>query len=282
MARLLLLFMFLCCAGLLAIWIFSVPSNDRDWQDEVRRLVTVLPAQGDAVTLRDIRNWSYAPDGSTTQEVWIDRVLRISDLKQAWFVVEPFWGNPAIAHTMFAFEFADGTAYVVSIEARKEVGERYRPLRATLLPTYEYMLVWATERDMYANSEFVTENSLYLYRLAIPLGQQQALLRAMTGKTAELAEHPRWYNTVFANCTNVLARVVNDLQPGTVPFDISWVLPGYSDSFLHRLGYFGPDQDFEALERAAYLSPFIRPAYAETDPARFSQLLRQLQAEARG
>jgi hypothetical protein len=50
--------------------------------------------------------------------------------------------------------------------------------------------------------------------------------------TNALAAHPRLYNTFSANCTNMLAKVVNQTKAGSVPFDLSWYLPGYSDLFL--------------------------------------------------
>lgn len=265
-------------AALAATWFVLPPSHDRDWQPLYSRIAEV-DRTGPVPMVRNIRNWAYAPDGTPTRQAWIDREIDPARLARTWFVVEPFGEHPdLIAHTMFSFEFDDGSAYVVSVEARREVGEGYQALRAALVPTYEYMIVWATERDMYANSEFYTDDRLYLYELAIPPAHQRAVLNAMLDDTAELAAHPAWYNTLFANCSNVLARAVNDIQPGAIPLDTSWVLTGHAARFLNELGYIGPGQDFATLQRSAFLSPAIPPAYAETDPILFAQELRRLLA----
>ncbi|MEX5728120.1 hypothetical protein Ga0609869_001473 [Rhodovulum iodosum] len=257
------------------VWLLSQPRNDRDWRADYARQPQV--ARGaDAPVLRNIRNWSYAPDGTPTATPWIERALDPGALRQAWFVVEPFGPSPAIAHTMFAFEFEDGAVFVASIEARREVGESYSAVKAALLPIYEYIVVWTTERDMYANSEFVTGDQLFLYRLDIPLAHQRAILGAMIDRTEALQTQPRWYNTLFANCSNLLARVVNGLQAGAVPLHYSWILTGYADSYLHRLGYIGLGEGFATTERRAHISPLIPRAYGQTDPAAFSARLRAL------
>lgn len=255
------------------IWGLSEPRNDRDWRADYARQPQVLRGEA-APVLRNIRNWSYAPDGTPTDTPWIERSLDPEALTQAWFLVEPFWGSPAIAHTMFAFEFEDGEVFVASMEARREVGEGYSAVKAAILPIYEYLIVWTTERDMYANSEFVSGDHLYLYRLDIPLAHQRAILNAMIDKTEALQERPQWYNTLFANCSNMLARVANGLQPGAVPLHYSWVLTGFADSYLHRLGYIGLGADFAAAEARAHISPLIPEVYRETDPVAFSARLR--------
>lgn len=192
--------------------------------------------------------------------------------------MEPFSDNAAIAHTMLSFEFADGAAYVTSVEARREVGEAYQALRAALLPTHEYLWVWASERDMYANSTWYTGDDLYLYPLALTPAEARAILREVLADTASVAAQPRWYHTLAANCTNVLARTVNRTRADAVPLNIAWLLPGYADSFLHELGYIAPGRPFETAERAAHITPLIPAAYTEEDLAAFSRRLRALMA----
>lgn len=259
-----------------AVWTLSAPSHDRDWMPIHGRVATVAPA-GSAVRLGNVRNWSYAPDGTPTGTDWIDVEIDENALVRVWFVMEPFSDNPAIAHTMLSFEFADGAAHVASVEARREVGERYSAIRGALWPSFEYLWVWATERDAYANSTWFTDDRLYLYALDLPPEDARAVLRRVLADTARLAEEPRWYNTLLSNCTNVLARAVNaGGGPRTLAWDISWVLPGYADSFLVDRGYIAAPDGFAAAEAAALITPLIPAAYAETDPAAFARRLRAL------
>lgn len=266
----------LLAAGLWINWALSTPSHDRPWQPLYSRLpqVEIMP---DRYVFRDIRNWSYAENGAGTPN-WIDATLVPSELTNVWFIVEPFGENEAVAHTMLAFEFADGAAYVASVEARREIDESYGGLKAGILPMHEYMFVWTTERDMYANSTYMARDDLHLYRLELPEGGEQAVLQAMVQETAELMAEPRWYNTFFSNCTNVLARAMNRHVEGAVPWDLSWHLPGYSVDFLVDQGFVDDRGDLEVLKATSLITPFVPTAYAEVEPKEFSKALRQVMA----
>ncbi|SIO23484.1 protein of unknown function [Rhodovulum sp. ES.010] len=272
------LFTLLLGAGavLTAAWGLAAPSHDRAWPPVYERVATVAHTPH-GVRLGNVRNWSYAPDGTPAARDWITARLDEDDLVRVWFLMEPFSDNPAIAHTMLAFEFAGGAAYVASVEARRETGESYSALRGALWPAYEYLWVWSTERDAYANSTWYTEDQLYLYPLDLPPEDARAVLRRVLADTARVEDKPRWYNTLLANCTNVLARAVNaGGGPRGLPWDISWVLPGYADSFLAREGYIAAPEGFAAAERAAHITPLIPAAYEQSDPAAFSRRLRAL------
>ena len=261
-------------AGLWVNWQLHTPSHDRDWRADHSHLPEVAQQDG-LYTLSNIRDWDYAEDGTPTREAWITRDIDPDSLAQAYFLVEPFGSVEAIAHTMLTFAFEDGSAYVASIEARREVGEVYSAPKAAVLPIFEYMFVWTTERDMYGNSEFMADDRLYLYPLTIPLEHQKAVLRAMLDETAEVQAEPRWYNTLFSNCTNVLARTVNRIDPKAVPLDKAWVLPGFSDTFLYEQGFIPTDRPFAEVEEGALISPLIRELYGIADPVAFSRALRE-------
>lgn len=273
MKRYLALAPLVLAGGLTLNWQLSSPSHDRDWRADYSRLPEVTEA-GDAYRLANIRNWDYAPDGSVTRQEWITARIDPDSLTGTGFLVEPFGGHDAIAHTMLSFSFADGTSYVASIEARREVGEDYSAVKAAVLPIFEYLLVWTTERDMFLNSEFMAGDQLYLYPLDIPLDQQKAVLRAMLAETARIQAQPRWYNTLFSNCTNVLARTVNRIAPGAVPLDKAWVLTGYADEFLYAQGVFGKALPFEEMQARAHVSPRIRELAGIADAAAFSRAIR--------
>src|SRR5262249_30192482 len=91
--------------------------------------------------------------------------------------------------------------------------------------------------------------------LAITAAQAQALFRGLLAKTNDLAAHPRFYNTLSANCTNMLAKLVNQISPGRIPLDRSWYLPGYSDLFLMRIGLIPTRGSVEATQAASDLTP---------------------------
>ncbi|SMX46647.1 lipoprotein N-acyltransferase Lnb domain-containing protein [Maliponia aquimaris] len=259
--------------GLLLNWQLSQPSHTRAWRADHSRLPEVTEAGG-IYRVANIRNWDYATDGSVTRQEWIAAEIDPDRLVGTGFLVEPFGGHDAIAHTMLSFSFSDGASYIASIEARREVGEEYSAVKAAVLPIFEYLFVWTTERDMYLNSEFMSGDQLYLYPLDIPLDQQRAVLKAMLAETAEIQAQPRWYNTLFSNCTNVLARTVNKFAPDAVPFDKAWVLTGYAAEFLYEQGFFGTALTFHEARARAHISPLIREFHGIADPVAFSQAIR--------
>ncbi len=273
MKRVLLLLPALAVAALALNWALARPSHDRAWRAEYARLPEV-ERLSDRVRLRNVRNWDYAPDGTPRARDWIDVEIDPAKLTGTYFLMEPFGSVDAIAHTMLAFAFEDGSAYVASIEARREEDESYDAVKAAVLPVFEYMFVWTTERDMYGNSEFVAGDALYMYELNLPPDQQRAVLDAMLAGTADLAARPRFYNTLFSNCTNVLARTINDVNKGAVPFHMAWYLPGYADEFLFERGFLKRAGGFARTRDAAHISPLVRAAYGESDPVAFSRALR--------
>lgn len=269
------LFALVVLAAALGLWMFwqtKSPSHDRDWQALYERLPSVSQAGG-AYRLRDVRNWRYAPDG-TPEAAWVDVTLDPDDLVTVSLVVEPFGNIRAVAHTMLAFEFGDGSAYVASVEARREVGEDYGGLKAGIVPMHEYMFVWATERDMYANSTYFTGDDLYFFPLSIPDESMKSVLIAMLEETAALEAKPRWYNTFLSNCTNVLARAINRKTPGAVPWNKAWYLPGYAAEFLFDQGLITSEGSFAELRERSYITPLVPGVYVNKTPAAFSRALR--------
>ena len=54
----------------------------------------------------------------------------------------------------------------------------------------------------------------------------------MARATAEIADNPRFYNTMTGNCTNLLAEAINRAKPGRLPYDLAWNLPALSVGYL--------------------------------------------------
>ncbi len=256
------------------IWAFAEPSHDREWRADYAVLPDAVE-EGAVWRLSGLRDWRYDTNGEVLSEAWTTRVIDPGTLRRVWFLVEPFSGHEAIAHTMLSFEFNDGTGLIASVEARREEGEAYRAVQGGLVPTYEYLVVWATEADMARNTVFAAGDDLYMYPMDLSPEAARAALEAMLGLTAEIAEAPRWYNTFFANCTNVLARTMNRIEPGAVPFDLSWFLPGYAAPFLFEEGYIDGAERFDGAKSNALVSDRVRALPLELDEAGFSAALRQ-------
>lgn len=240
-------------------WFLATPSHNREWREDYAKLPNVTWASDSMATVENVRDWVFTSPTYPEDKTYISKKIRIEDLEQAYFMVEPFSEWSFVGHTFFLFKFKDGSTVVASIEARREKGEEYSIIKG-LLPYFEYMYVWTTERDMFTNTTFFANDNLYQYPLTISLESQKHLLKRLLERTEKLSEEPRFYNLLTANCTNLLAREANAIRPGSVPFHYSWILAGYADTYLHSLGFIPNDELFEVIEAKALITPFIQDA----------------------
>ncbi len=210
------------------------PSNARNWRLEQTRLPEIQE-RGDSVWIGNVRAFRWRAD-STFAAGWEDRVYDLRRLKRVYFVLSPFaraWRGPA--HTFLTFEFDDGQYLAVSVEARKEVGEDYSPLRG-LARHYELMYVLADERDLIGLRAVSWREPVYLYPARATPAQARVLLSVLLLRAHELETRPRFYNTLTSNCTTNLVDAVNTIAPHRIRASWQLVFPGYSDALALRLG----------------------------------------------
>ena len=225
------------------------PRLDRTWDEEVQYTATAVFNEDGTATVNNVRDFTYG-DSTVISTDWVSRVtIHPDDIVKVWFVLEPFSKWEAVGHTFLTFELTDGSAFSFSVEARREKGETYSALRG-LFNEYELAYSWGTERDFVTRRLLYLKNSVRMYPLTINESQARGLFIGLLKKTNEIAKKPRFYNTLTANCTNILAQIVNDIQPKTIPLDISWYLPGYSDRFLMRIGLIQTDKTIENAREA--------------------------------
>ncbi|HUP46310.1 MAG TPA: DUF4105 domain-containing protein, partial [Thermoanaerobaculia bacterium] len=129
---------------LLSVRFLRKPSNERQWHPAQAVLARVA-VRGDLVEIRNVRDFGYRTE-SDFDARYFDRTYDLRELDSLWYAVSRFGGIPGLAHAFLTFGFGD--EYVaISVEARKEAGEVYSPLRG-LLRQYELMYVVGTERDI--------------------------------------------------------------------------------------------------------------------------------------
>lgn len=259
----------------LALVLAREPRNDRPWAEEVAKTATATLAGDGSAVLRNVRDFTYG-DRTIISRAWRAEVpLDTNKIVRAWFVLEPFSAWKAVGHTYLTFEFGDGSAYSFSVEARKQKDQSYSAFLG-LFNAYELAYSWGTERDFLTRRVLYLDHPVYIYPMKITPKEAQAIFKTLLVKTNDLAAHPRFYNTLTANCTNVLAEIVNGIKPGAIPRDVSWYLPGHSDRFLARIGYLVVPGDFKAA-REKYLVSAHRSEmlFHARDPA-FTAYVRSL------
>lgn len=256
----------LVAAVVVGLWWSSIkPMADRDWAEDVARGVTGK-VEEDIVTLRNIRDFTWStPD--TFAPAWRDETLRLSNLKTVDLVTS-VWANPAIAHTLISFGFADGRHIVFSAEIRREKGEVFSEIGG-FFKEFELVLIAATEADIIRLRSDVRGERVSVFPLQLTADQREALFRSYINLGNQLSEKPRFYQTVTSNCTTIiwrLARTVDD----RLPLDWRVLLSGYLPGYLHDLGLL--EGSLKQALHNARIAP--QPDVARED---FSRLVRGLQ-----
>ncbi len=250
---------FLLC-GFVVFVTLKKPSNDKNWDDASKTLPEITK-KDNLIHIHNIRNFSYSGKDHISSIAYFDEDFDAGKIKNVYFLVNPFSENSLFAHTFFSFVFTDGKSVSVSVEARKEKGEEYSSIKG-LLRHYELMILWGSEKDFFSRRSVYFGEDLYRYRLDISTTTAQSLLTHLADETILLSQTPRFYNTVFENCTNVLADVANKVHPGSIPWNIARVFTGKADEFLYKKGLLfigtGSYKDFEEWREDHNISPSVR------------------------
>lgn len=247
----------------------SRPSNDRDWSPD-QAVLAYAQFRGNQVSVRNIRNCAYRTADDYTVKHY-DKEFELDKLESVDFIVVPFSELPGVAHTMLSFGFGGDDYLAVSVEIRKEKGETYGPMKG-FLRQYEIIYVVGDERDLIGVRANHHLSNVYVYRArATPLQVRQLFFSVMR-RVNRLYNQPEFYHTLTNNCTTNIARHINELVPGRVPYDYRVLLPGYSDKLAYDLGLLKTDTSFEQTKLRARVNYL---AYAFRDSAEFSAKIRR-------
>ncbi len=255
-------------AVLLAWWSTIEARNDRVWQ----RDVSMLPSaeiDGDVVTLRNIRNFSYRSEADYTPR-WDEMTVDLRQL-DTLDLIAVYWMGDAIAHTILSFGFA-GQQIAISIETRKEQGETYSTL-AGLFRQYELYYVVGDERDLIGlrTSHRSPPEDVYLYRVDVSRDNIRRLFLEYLAKINALHERPEFYNTATTNCTTNIVMHVRTFQEN-VPLSWKMLLSGYFPDLLYERGRLDQSLPYDALRQQSLINERARAADGADD---FSYRIRE-------
>ncbi|WP_449283944.1 Lnb N-terminal periplasmic domain-containing protein [Luteimonas yanweni] len=258
-------------AGLLAWWASLAPSRDRDWADDVARLLEA-EVHGNTVVLHNVRNFEWRTEEDYTPH-WETRRYDLAGLASADLVMS-YWMGPHIAHTLVSFGFEDGSRVVFSLEIRKERHESFSALGG-FFRRFEQVLVAADERDIVRTRSNARGEDVYLYRLDVPREALRSMFLGYVAKADELQRRPAFYNSLTSNCTTIIFEIARHIAPG-LPMDYRLLLSGHFARYVHDQGALVPGHDFAELEARGYINPrALRVPADAPDAQAFSRAIRQ-------
>lgn len=249
-------------------WSMIEPSNDRDWQPEV----AVLPYatfDGDLITVHNIRNFDYKTETDFTVDYY-DSTYDLTKLDSV-DLVAVYWMGPMIAHIFLSFGFGD-EHLAISIEARKEATEEYSSMKG-FFKQYELIYIVGDERDLIrvrTNYRKDPPEEVYLYPLPRSIENGRRLFIEYMKSINDLREHPKFYDTLIANCTNVI-WLHSRVNPGHLPFSWKILLTGYLPEYIYEQGRLHTHLPFPELQRRSLINANAMQA---DQASNFSQRIR--------
>ena len=256
-------------------WSMIEPSNDREWQPEVA-LLPYATFDGDLVTVHNIRNFDYRTETDFTPS-YDDRTYDLTKLDSV-DLIAAYWMGPMIAHIFLSFGFGEDHL-AISIEARKEATEGYSSLKG-FFKQYELIYIVGDERDLVrvrTNYRKDPPEDVYLYRLTGPIENGKRVLLDYLKTINRLREKPEFYNTLTANCTNVIWMHTR-LNPGHLPFSWKILLSGYTPEYIYEHEKMNTEVPFEELQRRSHINE--RAVQADQAPDFSSRIRAHLPSAA--
>jgi hypothetical protein len=257
----------LAFGGLLMWWLGLAPTNDRLWADDVAQM-TSGTVDGNRVTLHNVRNFAWRSDSDYTPR-WETRSYDLDRLKSVDMILS-YWGSPVIAHLLVSFGFDGGDHVAFSVEIRREKHKEFSEIGG-FFKEFELSVIAADERDVVQVRTNVRDERDYLYRIRLPMLEMRSLFLAYIDEANRLVQHPRFYNTVTANCTTLVYHMLKRIV-GHLPVDYRVLFSGYLPEYVYSVGGLDKRYTLEELRSLGFLSERAKKANGSAD---FSALIRQ-------
>ncbi|HLN49286.1 MAG TPA: DUF4105 domain-containing protein [Steroidobacteraceae bacterium] len=257
----------LAFGGLIVWWHGLAPSNDRLWADDVAR-ITSGTVEGNRVTMHNVRNFMWRSDTDYMPR-WETRSYDLDRLKSVDMILS-YWGSPAIAHLMVSFGFDGGDYLAYSVEIRRERHENFSEIGG-FFKEFELSIIAADERDIVQVRTNVRDERDYLYHIRLPALEMRSLFLTYIDVANRLVRHPRFYNTVTANCTTLVYHMLKRIV-GHLPVDYRVLFSGYLPEYVYSIGGLDNRYPLEELRSLGYISERAKRANGSAD---FSAAIRQ-------
>ncbi|MBR3505750.1 MAG: DUF4105 domain-containing protein [Lentisphaeria bacterium] len=210
------------------------------WQTPWKQTLEVSKHPDGTYELRNVRDFLYRSE--TDYDVRYRTVTVDPEKISSIDAVFSHWDNQeSIAHSMLGLNFADGETVVISLETRLPEDADQNGIDG-IYRRYGLAMLAGTPNDFYGLRTDHRGETLYVYRLDMNHENLRNTTASILERAAELQVHPKFYNSLYRNCTTGLLPML----PGAVDLlsgDIRVILNGMAvqllfekDMIAHREG----------------------------------------------
>ncbi|WP_122076476.1 DUF4105 domain-containing protein [Pseudophaeobacter sp. EL27] len=221
----------LALATLITWWTSLTPPATRDWAPDVEHQVTGQ-LEGSLLTLEHVRNFTWRSPVDFDPN-WETRSYDLDQLESLDLFMS-YWSSKTIAHMIISFGFADGEQLAWSVEVRRQRDGSFSPI-ADMFKANTLSLIAADERDVVGTRTNARGEDVQLYRTNTSPDKARALLLHYVAAANQLAAQPRWYNSLFTNCTTVVLQMIRTIT-GDIPLDWRVLANGYLAGYAYDAG----------------------------------------------
>lgn len=230
------------------LYAITKPLNDRNWesgQDKIARVNLAENGLGTAIHIHNLRNFDWSESGAAS---WESMEFELSELSKLEVVVSHFSTVSELAHVFLVFSLNDGRRVGLSIESRREKGEKFSLLNG-LLAKYEIIYLLASTEDL-LGLRVERNETVYVYPIKATAENVQTLFLHFTKKINQLNQSPELYHLFFRNCTNQIVKQVNKLSDKKYSWLVQTLAPGNTGQALFQMGLIDTKEtDFEQAKK---------------------------------
>lgn len=148
-------------------------------------------------------------------EKYISKDFDLNNLIKLNLISVPFWFKKMFSHVMLEYVFKDDISLVLSIEARRKPKEKFLVTK-WLFFWYWLIYIWWTFNDLIWLRQDIRKDKTFTYKLKLTPEEMKKSLLFFAEKSNILITKPKYYNSIFSNCTTNLWDVFN-LKISNVP-----------------------------------------------------------------
>lgn len=257
-----------CLVFIIALTFVFHPSHDRTWETGHEALPYIAEENGQ-ITITNFRHFKWTGPFEATIN-YTSRSFPLEEITGVSVLISHFSEFEGMAHIFLSFELASGTPIVVSLETRREMGEKFSPVLG-ILRQFEIIYVVGDEQDLVGVRTDHRDERVYLYPTKATPEQAQKLFSGLAEKINTVYQKPQMYNTLLRNCTNEITREVEQMSELDFPLTWKTILPGYFDEILYEMGIIDTALQFEETKQTHLIDNQI----ADPDQRDYSRLIRE-------